>query len=815
MSLIIPEQDLKKILLNVSMPGRYVGGEYGSKIAYNKTNLQFGICFPDLYEIGMSNQAIKLLYRGLNSIEGISCERVFAPAQDFEEKLKFNSIPLYTLENGIPLHELDILGFSIGYELSATNILSILETGQIPIDKEDRAEKDPVVIAGGPAITNPIPFGSFLDAVYLGEAEKDFYDLIKIISKAKTHGADRQSILNILTESPYIWTETKSKTVKRSIWQGFNSKVSGLIPVSSIATVQDNGIIEIMRGCPNSCRFCHAASFYRPYRQKNIDFILNEVDFLVNKCGYNELTLSSLSSGDYRDLDTLIKRLNSEYEQHNVSFSLPSLRINSFTLPLLKELSKVRRSGLTFAIETPDELWRKSINKEVDPQKIIEILKEAKEMGWKLAKFYFMIGLPGTDRLTEADKIASYIEEIQKKTGMKLNINVGTFIPKAHTPFQWSSQLKEYEAYHDMRNLKNHFKRNGNVKLSYQSTNVSYIEGIISRGDRRVGDIILNAYQDGARLDAWEEYFDMSIWKNAIDKAGWNVEEEITREKSIDEKLPWDGISLGITNNYLKREYIKALNYETSEICDDPCTHNCGVCNKETVVGKTFKEPKPLDKIYSDISETNLTTTFLIEFIKKGKAIYLSHLNLVNVFTKTFRRSGVKVKYTEGFNPKPKMEFAHPLSLGIESHVEILSVTLISEINSEQLLSNINANLPSGIVINKCNLLELKVSNRKKKSLMSLYGGSSYLIRSISKLKNNFYIKMLNYDVSIFPNLKITEENNVLKIVILNNGKKDSNIFFHIDKLIERNIFYENYSIERIELFAGKDSKSYFKLLLP
>ena len=813
MSLIIPELDLKKILLNVSMPGRYVGGEYGALLSYKKSNLQFGICFPDLYEIGMSNQAIKLLYRGLNNLEGISCERVFAPAQDFEEKLKQNNIPLYTLENGIPLNELDILGFSIGYELSATNILSILDTGQIPIDKKDRTEMDPIVIAGGPAITNPIPFGRFLDAVYLGEAEKDFYDIIKQISKAKENGDDRSSILKILTDSPYIWTDNKTEPVKRSIWPGFNSKVSGLIPVSSISTIQDNGIIEIMRGCPNSCRFCHAASFYRPYRQKNIEHILDEVNFLVNQCGYNELTLSSLSSGDYSGLENLIQRLNYVHEKSNVSFSLPSLRINSFTLPLLKELSKVRRSGLTFAIETPEELWRKSINKEVDPEKIIEILKEAKEMGWKLAKFYFMIGLPGTDRLTEADKISSYIDEIQKKTGLKLNVNVGTFIPKAHTPFQWSSQLREHEAYHDMRNLKNYFKRNGNVKLSYQSTNVSYIEGLISRGDKRVGDIIFDAYKAGARLDAWEEHFDMSIWKNAIDNAGWNVEEEITREKSIEENLPWDGISLGITKNYLKREYLKALNYETTEICDDPCSHNCGVCNKETVVGKSFNDSKKLENTKSEISNSNEIKTFLLEFSKKGKAIYLSHLNLVNVFTKTFRRAGINVKYTEGFNPKPKMEFAHPLSLGIESHVEILSVTVKSDINSNQLLSKLNDKLPSGISINKCKTLEIKVSNRKKKSLMSLYGGSSYVIRPISGMENSFYKNIFNYDVSEFSNIHISKKDDLLLVEIFNNGKKDSNIFFHIDKVIERTIFYENYSIERKELFAGKESKSYFDFL--
>lgn len=819
MGLINFQHDLQKILLNVLMPGRYVGGEFGTITEYEKSNFNIGICFPDLYEIGMSNQAIKLLYRGLNNLNGISCERVFAPAKDFEEQLKKNNIPLYTLENGIPLNELDILGFSIGYELSATNILSILETGHISIHKDDRGENDPIIIAGGPAITNPAPFGKFLDAVYLGEAETDFYDLIKDISIAKKNGASRNDILEMFYLSPYIWTESKKEQVHRSIWQGFNSKSTGLLPVASMATVQDNGIIEIMRGCPNSCRFCHAASFYRPYRQKSIEHIMREVDFLVKDCGYNEMTLSSLSSGDYYGLDDLIKTLNSKYEHEKISFSLPSLRINSFTLPLLKELSRVRRSGLTFAIETPDEEWRKSINKEIEPERIISILKEAKEMGWKLAKFYFMIGLPGTDRLIESAKISSYIDEVQKETGLKLNVNVGTFIPKAHTPFQWSPQLKEHESYRDMRDLKYYFRRNSNVKLSYHSPIVSYVEGIISRGDSRVGDIILNAYKSGARLDAWEEHFDMSIWKNAIDSVDWNVEKELTRERDLDEIFPWDNITLGITKPYLKREYLKAKNYETTDICDEPCDHNCGVCRKDTVVEKNVsklikKEILDKDDETEDIQEK--VFPFLIEFTKTGKSIYLSHLNIVNVFSKVLRRSGVSLKYSQGFNPKPKMEFAHPLALGIESKVEILSISLTSGITQEELMLRMNKNFPSGIVILNCKLIPINTKKNKRKSLMSIYSGSSYLITPFfDNSDNDFFDLMLNYNKDKeFKNILITQHGKSLKFVIDNTGRKDSNLFYHIDKLIDRNIFNQNYTVERCELFADINHHSYIEVLI-
>jgi radical SAM family uncharacterized protein/radical SAM-linked protein len=817
MSLIRPEKDLNKILLNVSMPGRYVGGEFGSISTFNKNNLKFGISFPDLYEIGMSNQAIKLLYRGLNKLDNISCERVFAPAQDFEEQLRTNNIPLYTLENGIPLNELDILGFSIGYELSATNILTILDTGLIPIRNIDRTESDPIIIAGGPAITNPLPFSQFIDAVYIGEAEKNFYDLMIELANLKKEGCSKYGLFDRIVKSPNFWINTKTEKVKKSIWSGFNTNISGLIPVSSIATVQDNGIIEIMRGCPNSCRFCHAASFYRPYRQKDINYIIEEADFLINECGYNEITLSSLSSGDYNFLDILIKKLNSKYIKNNVSFSLPSLRINSFTLPLLTELSRVRKSGLTFAIETPDEFWQNSINKEIDPLRIIEILKEAKGMGWKLAKFYFMIGLPGADRKTEATKITSYIDEIQNKTGIKLNVNVGTFIPKAHTPFQWAPQLSEEESFHDMRYLKNYYKRNGNVKLSYHSPFVSYLEGLISRGDERVGELLIKAYKAGARLDAWEEHFNMPLWKNILDNSEWNVNKEITRERTLGEDLPWDSISFGINKSYLKREYQKALNYETSEICNDPCSHNCGVCRKDIVIEKNVKSKNITEnefKIIIDENNVENNCTYLFKFSKTGKAIYLSHLNILNVFSKSFRRSGVQLVYTQGFNPKPKIEFAHPLSLGIESSSEIFSVSLNEKIDSKVLLDKINVNLPAGLVIKRCSSLISYIQNGKKKSLMSLYGGSQYLISSIDSYKNasSFFDKMTSYNENNnYPNLSIIVSNENLEINIVNTGRKDSNIFYHIDSLIERTEFYKNYKITRTEMYTVKNRGSYFE----
>ncbi|MCF7914552.1 MAG: radical SAM protein, partial [Spirochaetaceae bacterium] len=299
MNYIKPEIDLAHILPRVQMPGRYTGGEYGIVSETRPGDLLTAICFPDLYEIGMSNTAIKLLYAQLNSMESVHCERVFTPAPDFEEYLRQSGIPLYTLESGIPLQKLDMLGFSVGYELSATNILSTLERGHIPIRRGDRSSADPIVLGGGPALTNPEPFAEFFDAIYIGEAEESLYSIVQIIRTCKAKGAARQDILKELQTVPAVWMPEKEQPAKRVLWHGFDTPRTRILPVPNISVVQDHAVVEIMRGCPNGCRFCHAGYFYRPYRQKSVAAIIEEIDFYVYELGYREITLSSLSSGDY------------------------------------------------------------------------------------------------------------------------------------------------------------------------------------------------------------------------------------------------------------------------------------------------------------------------------------------------------------------------------------------------------------------------------------------------------------------------------------------------------------------------------------
>jgi len=834
MQRIIPEKDLKDILLSVRLPGRYVGGEYGSVKEYKSTNYTMALCFPDLYEIGMSNQAVKILYREFNQLEGITCERVFAPDKDFENKLKQNNVLLYTLENGIALNKVDLLGISIGYELSATTILSILDSGGIPIFVTERGESDPLIIAGGPAITNPLPFAKFFDGVFIGEAEDIFSKIILQLKDLKRSGGSRTDALHIIEKSEYIWTykkHQKGDRAKRAFWNKFSMRTSGKIPISNINTVQDNGIIEIMRGCPNNCRFCHAGFFYRPYRQKQMKEIIMEAEFLVHECGYNEITLSSLSSGDYTGLNSLIKELYHLYGDKNISFSLPSLRINTFTLALLQELSNVRKSGLTFAVETPDTEWQKTINKEVSFDKIVEILLEARKLGWKVAKFYFMIGLPviGKDTDHEEVKIAEFIRSIQKLSGIRLNVNVGTFIPKPHTPFQWAKQLTVEESYRKLSWLKAEFKRNPHIKLSYHTPFVSFIEGVISRGDERVGDLIYEAFKKGARLDAWTENFSKEIWSSVLLNSGWDVEKEMCSASALDKELPWRSINMGISKKYIEIEYKKSQKNILTPGCSLDCNNKCGICTDTTTVidNVSLETGFKSNNRYKALS---VSKKYLLRFTKNGKAIFLSHINIMNIFQKAFQRSSIVLEYSNGFNPRPKLEFAHPLSLGISSSDEIFSAHIRVSITSEELLSQMNNNLPDGIRIVQCKLLPPYIKNQKKHSLMSLYGGSGYNLKiknnetiTIDSLKKDLSLLIDSLSVELSTNIKqkfILEKkkdefSDRLYIFLPESGRKVSNIMFLLKELYEENEAFTKIEVEKINTSArsGETLLDYFDLL--
>ncbi|MBQ3830133.1 MAG: DUF2344 domain-containing protein [Spirochaetales bacterium] len=724
------EKQLGNGFLEIENPARYIGSEYiYNQKHYKEGMIKCAMCFPDLYEIGMANNAIRILYDLINRIPEAVCDRVFAVAPDFEALLRSKNIPLFTLQEQFPLNSLDYLGISIGYELSATNILQILDLGKIAIDVKDRKETDPIVIAGGPAATNPLPFSRFFDFVHIGEAEADIADIIRIIGEHKTRSERIQAMKSI----PYLWYPGK-EMAKRAVDTTFGtpqeSPVLEHFAISSFETAQDHGTVEIMRGCPNGCRFCHAGQYYKPFRQRNLDTVYDLVEQNVSQLGYREITLSSLSSGDYPGLDKLIKAINESYKARSISFSLPSLRVSTFGLNIIEQLSEVRKSGLTFAIETPLLQNQRSNNKEVPLESVISIIQEARSRGWKLAKFYFMVGLPFVDVETEQQSLVDFLLAIRNATKINMNINIGTFIPKAHTPYQWVRQMTMEESARHLRSIKKALMDAiPGIKVSYHEPSISFLEGLVSRGGYECCDLIQKAYELGCRLDAWDEYIRWDLWQKAIEELGYDTS---PRSWDLEDELPWDSVSMNVSKAYLRREYEKASRHELTHICDSDCDHRCGVCSKSgaKVIQATNEDFSSIRHPVHVLPPASEYVQAILTYEKKGRAVYNSHIAVMRQFEMAFQRAGLDVMFTQGFNPKPKMEFLNPISMGVYGENELLLCELpVSQITPDT-VNVLNKVLADGFNVKSIKVLPPNPTG-KKISLASKMKGSVFEISDI------------------------------------------------------------------------------------
>ena len=747
---IDPLKKLGPLLLEVEKPARYVGGEYGSLARRPPPEeapaiLRTLIAFPDLYEIGMSNQAFRIIYNGLNKIPGLFCDRACAPAPDFERLLRRQKLPLYGLDTGISLKDLDILLFTLGYELGITGVLAMLDISSIPVFSSGRGGEDPIVIMGGPCVSNPLPYAAFIDAFWIGEAEAGFFDLAGELAAMKQAGAGRGALLERIGLHPSVWVRGKAKAV-RAIDTGFSSRPpeAAVFPVPSMKAVQHHGAVEIMRGCPNGCRFCHAGFWYRPMRQKPGAAIIREAESFIRQGGYREISLSSLSSGDYAYIDDLVDELNRNFADQHVSFQLPSLKVSSFSLSLLEKISETRKSGLTFAVETPEEGWQLAINKMVGRDNVLAILREAKRRGWRGAKFYFMIGLPvealpaeppeeaeEPEKQPEEARIVDFIAGLGREAGMHFNINLGIFVPKPHTPFERAAQIGMAEARQKLEYIRSRLKPLGH-RVSVQDPLSSAIEGLLSRGDERAGLLVKKAFDRGCRLDAWTEYCRKDLWAELLEGEK-SLEEEIRGGKNGEKPLPWNCIHSGVSESYVRGEYDAARNKDFTSPCMEKCTHPCEICQGDQKIVQNSRQHDNLhyaQKIVSppaqDLPRRDPSLRRMVfSFVKEGRAVFLSHLGMVEVFSMALLRSGIPVLYSGGFNPLPRLEICAPLSIGINAGGEIAAIDTEDRVEGRSFIRRMNKNLPQGIRIREADTYSIP-GGEKKYSLSSRLWGFAY-----------------------------------------------------------------------------------------
>lgn len=602
-------KELEDILMNVQKPARYIGGEFNSVSKDPKSaDVRFAFCFPDLYEIGMSYMGMQILYHILNKEEDIFCERVFAPALDMEEEMRRRNMPLFTLETKTPVREMDFFGFTLQYEMSFTSILDLLDLAGIPLMAKDRDESHPIVVAGGPCAYNPEPLTDFVDIFLIGDGEESLLSLCRKYARAKKKGSSKREFLLDAakdtgiyvpsfyrveyredgTVERYVKTEEEAPDrVERVILEDIENAPFPTEPiVPLIETVHDRAVIETFRGCTRGCRFCQAGMIYRPVRERSPEKIIQLAEKQLKNTGHEELSLLSLSTSDYSQFEPLALELMRKCREQNVSLSLPSLRLDTFSFNVLEEIQGYKKSGLTFAPEAGTQRLRDVINKGITEEDIYGAVRQAIDLGWNHIKLYFMVGLPGeTDEdLDGIAEIAQNIIAIHRNSGrggrFNVTVSVSNFVPKAHTPFQWAAQdsPEEFARKHDY--LRRKLKIKG-VTFNYHDNAVSRYEAVFARGDRRCGKLLLEAYRQGCRLDGWSEHFDPEKWERAAELSGTDIDFYTTRERSYEEVLPWDIIDSSVSGEYLQKEAEKAKRAETTRDCRRGCT-GCGI-NKRTV----------------------------------------------------------------------------------------------------------------------------------------------------------------------------------------------------------------------------------------
>lgn len=695
-----------------SKPYQYVGGEiFSANKDFDKASVRYAMCFPDKYEIGVSNLGARILYNQVNKQECFMSDRAYAPEPDFKPNV------LYGVETKRPLRDFDVIGFSLQYELAYPTVLKMLEMAQIHVRNEDRSDDEPIVVAGGPCAFNPLPLSRFIDVFMVGDGEQAIVEMCEVIEKTKH--LPRKQRIEELCKLRGFWSAQVGGTVEKRVEQLTYDTALTKHPIAYSASIHDRAIVEIRRGCGRMCRFCQPGHVTLPVRERPAEEIIKLTKELVHNTGYDEYSLLSLSSNDYSNIKEVIKELSCEFDEKKIGVSLPSQRIDGFNLELAELTQSVRKSTMTLAPEAGSQRLRNVIKKNISEEQIMNAVLTLYENGWSRIKFYFIVGLP-TETLEDMDEFAKLMEKIRYrcrglkaekglKHGLDVTCTLSIFVPKPFTPFEFCPQMDLDEVMAHVMYLKEKTKHIKGLKLNYHEPSVSQIEAVLTRGDATFCDWIEKLYEKGCYLDAWGEYFNKEIWHETAKECGIDIKQRALTGFSCEEELPWDFINIGVNKQWFVDEYKKSFEqkneFNFQPTCEQKCV-NCGVCPNlkvHKVLDKPYQAKHYVKKEHVHIdprtAPTIETFKYRLKVTKLGILRYFSHLDWQNTFLKSILRSGLKVAFTQGFNPTPKVSMGIALPLFLESDAELVDIELLEHISCEEFVNTLSKYLPNGCTI--------------------------------------------------------------------------------------------------------------------
>ncbi len=726
-------------LASIAKPGRYLGHEYNSvQKNWDSMKIRFALVFPDMYEIGMSHHGLQILYHLLNRQDAFLAERCYCPDIDLEQLLRQKNQTLTSLESSHPLRDFDVIGITLPYELCYSNILTILSLADIPLYSRDRDPTLPLLLGGGAGSFNPEPVADFFDAILLGDGEEAVIEIGHLLAAHKAAGGNKADLLHRLGEIDGVYIPAHFQPdydsfgnlqtihrkaggkalVRRRILTDLNAiehLKQPIVPNAKI--VHDRLGIEIARGCTRGCRFCQAGITYRPVRERSPEQIMELAESGINNSGFEELALLSLSTGDYSCLEQALPALMDKFSSRFISIAMPSMRVGTLTATVMEQVKRVRKTGFTLAPEAGSERLRRVINKGISEGDLLTTCNDAFSAGWQSIKLYFMIGLP-----TETDQDIIAITELAKKIlndrspgggrgKRQITISVGTFIPKPHTPFQWERQLSMEESMERIQRIKRSLPGKG-CNLRYHSPRQSFLEGVFSRGDRRLAELIEKAWRDGARFDGWDEHFDLARWQRAADSCRLSLESYLHARRP-DETLPWQHLSSGVTHEFLVDELAKAQIEEYTPDCRYHACQKCGICDFGTLLPVVCNRAKtPLAKSGpvalqrpADAPENGSPTghyKYIVHYTRLGNICYLGHLEMLQGIFRTLRRADIRTNFSQGFNPSPKISFGPALAAGTESLAEFFIMDIPEPLkNCAATAAKLNEKLVPGLTVTK------------------------------------------------------------------------------------------------------------------